>query len=337
MTATNSDLSDVDFVQQITAVGRAIGSMAASLFLFHSIYCQRRAGVDVWFDVRRDAERDPTGNMIEPAARESESWEWSTGLHRRDQQCARKILKALGLLSERRGGIPARLFFLVNLSKAEKLISECRLTQRDAKENNRSSGTASNVPAGKPKQRRQSGTEEVCQQVQLEPTNNKGSSLYQNTTTVRSKHVKPDNAAIDKNIPRISLDFHPIVRAHVPAIEQALQSLKTEEAQAIVDELAGYLDAAAKGLRKPIHNVGGWLYRMTKLSAEGSFKPNAGIEIGRQRRAKQSSQPEVQESAMLNDSTQRVTGSKLSQQCIADLRQILPLRPATRSPRSARS
>lgn len=331
MTTTNLDLSNVELVPQIAAVGRALGSMAASLFLFHAISCQRRAGTGIWFDVRRDADRDATRKILSPPTREVESWEWSTGLHRREQQCARKILKASGLLDERRQGIPARLFFLVNLSATEKLIAECVLTHRRPDVNNLSvAETASHAPTRHPKERRQPGISKVSRKVQSRPTNNKRSFMYENTTTGSPKHIKRDDAAICKNAMRTNLEFHPAVEAHIPAIEHALRNLKDEDAQAIIDELTGNLLSAASGRRKPIQNVAGWLYRIATLSAEGGFVPNAGLEISRQRSAAKTRQTITQKDIVPVASIQTMAPSDMSQQCIADLRQILAPRPAGR-------
>ncbi|CAE6871487.1 hypothetical protein [Paraburkholderia domus] len=328
----------MELVPQIAAVGRALGSMAASLFLFHAISCQRRAGAGVWFDVRRDADRDATRKILSPPACEAASWEWSTGLHRREQQCARKILKASGLLDERRQGIPARLFFLINLSKAENLIAECALTHRRPAGNDLSvAETASHAPTRHPKERRQPGISKVSRKVQSGPTNNKRSFMYENTTTGSPKHIKLDDAATCKNVMRTNLEFHPAVEAHIPAIEQALRNLKDEDAQAVIDELTGNLLSAASGRRRPIQNVAGWLCRIATLSAEGAFVPNAGVEISRQRSAAKTKQTITQKDAVPVASMQTVAPSELSQQCIADLRQILGPRPAGRLSRQPRS
>lgn len=47
-------------------------------------------------------------------AKSKDDWEAEIGLSRFEQESARKILRDLGLLEEKRTGIPARLFYRVN-------------------------------------------------------------------------------------------------------------------------------------------------------------------------------------------------------------------------------
>ena len=59
-----------------------------------------------------------TTQSLEPSAdgwfiRSQEQWSQETGLSRWEQESARRALRRSGLLEERRGGLPARLWFRV--------------------------------------------------------------------------------------------------------------------------------------------------------------------------------------------------------------------------------
>ena len=51
-------------------------------------------------------------------------WERETGLTRREQETARRKLKARGVLDERKSGVPAKLYFRLNLKILAQLIEE---------------------------------------------------------------------------------------------------------------------------------------------------------------------------------------------------------------------
>jgi hypothetical protein len=74
------------------------GGITAALFLSYAGYAYESLPIDPdgWF-TRTQAE-----------------WERETGLTRREQESARRVLRARGLLEERRRGLPAVLWFRVN-------------------------------------------------------------------------------------------------------------------------------------------------------------------------------------------------------------------------------
>jgi hypothetical protein len=49
-------------------------------------------------------------------------WEEETGMNRREQERARKALKSIGVLEEKRRGVPARMYFRVNEDALEKAL-----------------------------------------------------------------------------------------------------------------------------------------------------------------------------------------------------------------------
>ena len=83
------------------------GSASAGLFLSQCWYLTiRTTDRDMWWS-RTQAE-----------------WETETGLSRREQETARKKLKARGLLEERKSGVPAKLYFRLNLKILAQLIEQ---------------------------------------------------------------------------------------------------------------------------------------------------------------------------------------------------------------------
>jgi len=107
------------------ALGRALRSANAALFLCQAIYWHRislKMGNDCFFKLM-EAERDSAGNMIPPSAAHKQSWEWELGgMSRREQETARKILLKFKLINEKRKSIPAKLYFSVNIGELEKFI-----------------------------------------------------------------------------------------------------------------------------------------------------------------------------------------------------------------------
>jgi hypothetical protein len=51
-------------------------------------------------------------------------WENEIGLTRREQETARRQLRALGILEERKTGVPARSYFRLNLDRLAQLIEQ---------------------------------------------------------------------------------------------------------------------------------------------------------------------------------------------------------------------
>lgn len=66
-----------------------------------------------------------------PRAQDPEGWIWKTqealleetGLTRREQETARRTLVTAGILEEKRAGVPARLYFRVDVDKLHDLLA----------------------------------------------------------------------------------------------------------------------------------------------------------------------------------------------------------------------
>jgi hypothetical protein len=84
------------------------GGITAALFLSHAGYaCEDPPNEhDGWF-IRSQAE-----------------WERDTGLTRREQETARRLLRERGLLEERRVGMPAVLWYRVNWARLRESLEQ---------------------------------------------------------------------------------------------------------------------------------------------------------------------------------------------------------------------
>lgn len=83
------------------------GSVTAAVMLSQAVYWSKRtgAGNHGWF------------------WKTSSDWEEETGLTRREQDTARGILRGLGFWEEEKRGIPARLWFRLDLEQLEQLLT----------------------------------------------------------------------------------------------------------------------------------------------------------------------------------------------------------------------
>lgn len=89
------------------------GSAIAALYLSYAVYTTEKLDADAegWFQ------------------KTAEAWTAETGMTRFEQQAARKVLRELGLLIERRAGMPAMLWCKIS---SERLL-EMLASQADAK------------------------------------------------------------------------------------------------------------------------------------------------------------------------------------------------------------
>ncbi|MBN8781406.1 hypothetical protein [Thiobacillus sp.] len=101
------DIFDEPIVFQRAYVGLT-GSAVAALFLSYAVYTTERlpAEAEGWFK------------------KSGEEWKNETGLTRFEQQTARRILRELDILIERRYGLPAELYFKVRVDRVLELLSD---------------------------------------------------------------------------------------------------------------------------------------------------------------------------------------------------------------------
>lgn len=80
--------------------------ISGALFLSQSLYWSRRTNASGYFYKTQD------------------EWEAETGMSRREQETARRKLKSLGILEEKKQGVPCRVFYRINDEKLLALLDE---------------------------------------------------------------------------------------------------------------------------------------------------------------------------------------------------------------------
>ncbi|MFS2023209.1 hypothetical protein [Massilia sp. CT11-137] len=95
---------------------RELGQPTAA-WLAQALFAQRHAGAGRWWFKKLLAERDQDNRMLPPQSAIEQSFEYETGLTRSQQETARKILRKLGILSERRCRWQRRLEYMINLDR----------------------------------------------------------------------------------------------------------------------------------------------------------------------------------------------------------------------------
>lgn len=122
------------------------GSITSALFLSQAVYwslrCKDHQDGDKWF-YKTQAE-----------------WEDETGMSRYEQEGARKVLRNLGILKEKRVGIPAKLYFSIDIDALEeKLESATKDAENQQSGMRETSNQACGKPAIRPAENQQSITE----------------------------------------------------------------------------------------------------------------------------------------------------------------------------------
>ncbi|MCT7327998.1 hypothetical protein [Ralstonia mojiangensis] len=262
------------------ALARALGDAEATLFLCQACYWQSVAGPGQWFYKLRDAERDACGNLLPPTDARRQSWEWETALSRTRQESARRRLKELGLLEEVLQGVPARLHYRVPFERVAEFLLEHRQL-------------AGFPPTGWQSSHQQEGGYVVSKSVANPPaiseTTTQPSITTTTTTPSRALHARGGSGALDVQ----QLALHPVVDRHRGILFSVLQNsrLTLLEAQQIVDELAGLLEAQRQGRHRGISGPSprGWLVNMVRRAHVGEFVFDLGKAIEEARKAPKTS------------------------------------------------
>jgi hypothetical protein len=142
------------------------GSVTAALLLSQAVYWQRRA-TGWWWKTQKE-------------------WEEETGLSRREQESARRVLRGLGVLFEERRGIPARSYYRLDIGRLLSVLCEKTKDNRQIV------------------QKRQSSMAELDQQVGRIPSRKSGrigptntETTQETTTTTTSAVRRGSQEAID--------------------------------------------------------------------------------------------------------------------------------------------
>lgn len=274
------------------AVARAIGDVEATVFLCQACYWQSLVGPGKWFFKLRDAQRDSSGRLLPPVDGNRQSWEWETALSRTRQESARRRLKALGLLEEARKGVPAKMYYRVNLD---------RLTEFLLENNNQSAGF---LPTGWQGPDHLDGGIRTGQSAGGDPTNTKTTSKNTHNTTTSARPSVSDriagarSGALGRRLasgsttPQACHSEGVVVvdrwaEPHREVLMNALSQsqLGSEAAQLIADEFAGVLEAASLGKHRGIVSKSAWLENMIQLYKARKFRPDfcRGVQARRAR------------------------------------------------------
>lgn len=132
-----------------------------------------------------------------------------TGLSRNEQETARKRLKELNILEEKRMGIPAKLYFRFNWDVLDKILSEF-----EDEEEGGNNEDCENEPANKIAENQQTRLQETCKQDCGKPAN----YIHKITT---------DNTTIDYNYFKETEEFKPYWVSDVNYKTEALMKVTT--------------------------------------------------------------------------------------------------------------
>lgn len=114
---------------------------ATAAWLAQALFAQQLVGAGRWWFKKLLADRDQGNRMIPPQSAIEQSFEYETGLTRSQQEHARKILRELGILSERRCRWQRRLEYMINLDR----LCEVAREWADAERNVARSGEQKNA------------------------------------------------------------------------------------------------------------------------------------------------------------------------------------------------
>lgn len=106
---------------------RQFGAVAA-IWLSQATFTQIRKGEGNWWYKNRCAKYDEAKQMLPPANPSEQSFEWETGLTRSQQESARALFRALGILKEQQRGIPKRIEYLIDLKRLAEITAQWAIT-----------------------------------------------------------------------------------------------------------------------------------------------------------------------------------------------------------------
>lgn len=292
-----------DVIPFSPALARTIGNVEATVFLCQACYWQSIVGNGKWFYKLRDAERDSEGRIVPPSDPSRQSWEWETALSRARQESARKHLTALGLLEQKLCGLPAQLYFRVNLDGLIKLLLE-------------SNQLVETPPTGRNGPLLQDGGDHTSKPAEAPPTKRTKTTAQPNakTTTTTPLHNDTDGPSLTSR-----LIFDRTVSQHRELLTALLADLPVEAAQNIADELAGALEEVSHGKREAISNVRGWVIELVQRWRANSFQLDSGKTV-------QARRAEIREAAAHSATTQR-SRSKGAEEQLQLVRRMTNARP----------
>jgi len=110
---------------------------------------------------------------------------------------------------------------------------------------------------------------------------NKNIEHQQETTTTTEQILANENASGGSGKDCSAIFLTPLAEHHRAFIESALRDLSPDDAQMLADEVGGTLEAAAKGKRKAIDGLHGWLPKVVTHFHENKFTPQWGPAVAK--------------------------------------------------------
>ena len=150
------------------------------------------------------------------------------------------------------------------------------------------------------------------------------SSIYKKTTTTETG--RPANFSLTGEDDRLLVYPTRLSDNHRELAAHYLAKLTAEQRQPVLDELEGRIQAEAKGM-KPVYDEISFLNSLCKLTRQGKFRPNLGLNVRDQRREQENrrARPPGDDSQLISteSETQRHQRMERGVKHLAEMRKIL--------------
>ena len=285
-----NDLTILDCFDRPIAFHRCFvtltGSVTAALMLSQAYYWQKRAkSQDGWWFKTRD------------------DWIEETGMGRREQEGARKKLRALGILREDLRGVPATLWYKVEETKLLEAIANLSNPASSSPTLPTPVGTkppfqlVRNRPTGRAETAQLEGRKPPNKLGQIAPTSNETETTTETTTEITTTTPNPSSTPEPAANPDdeggcgggfelvFDFDLADLTPEQQERARKTLTGLTPELAQQVLDEWNHA--HACHGIRQ---SRWGWLRKVADAARAGQFVPSAELADRRQMQAQAQAQ-----------------------------------------------
>ncbi|ODU50181.1 MAG: hypothetical protein ABS92_03840 [Thiobacillus sp. SCN 63-374] len=258
-------------------VRRLDGDLQAAAFLSQAAYLSAlvdNSEKEGWFFLPQTGGAWLPANEKESIFATMGSWEFCLGISPDGQKLVRKKLIVLGLLEERRAGIPARLHYRVDPAKYfDFLAGKPIKTPVSEKPGNKNPKNQESRIGKTGKQE----SEKKEDKTPAYPESNKEieEDIEKETTTTQAAEQAVEGGSSD-------LIFDESIQHLAPAMHGLLADIDQRLAQDLVDELAGCMQPASG---TTIQNPIGWMRGVIAKANRGEFQPARALDVQRNRRA----------------------------------------------------
>lgn len=258
-------------------VRRLDGDLQAGAFLAQAAYLSALVDnpeKEGWFFLAQTGGPWLPDNEKESIFATMGSWEFCLGLSPDAQKLVRKKLIVLGLLEERRAGIPARLHYRVDPAKYfDFLAGKPIKTPVSEKPGNKNPENQESRIGKTGKQE----SEKKEDKTPAYPESNKEieEDIEKETTTTQAAAQAVEGGSSD-------LIFDESIQHLAPALHGLLAGIDQGLAQDLVDELAGCMQPASGVI---IKNPVGWMMGVVAKAKRGEFQPARALDVQRKRQA----------------------------------------------------